>query len=282
MNAVDAAVCLVTERMDHPVLGAAMELIARRHATRVLDASSLSAQAAAAELGSPAGVYLLKSRSAAALELGHRLESAGAIVVNSPAATEACLDRESMAGLMVAAGLPFPQTTTCDDLARLPESLDGRLRFPMLVKSARSRRGDLVTRVDRREDLASLATAWGAEPVVLQEFVAGDGWDTKIWMIGDALHAARRRSPLETGATGSAKQNLPLPREELPADLESIGREVGRCFGLLLYGVDILHTDRGPVVVDVNAFPGFRGVPEAPSLLAELVESLSATVEVSA
>ncbi len=282
MSPAGAGVCLVTERTDHPVLIAALELISRRHPARVLDASGLSAAEANRELRSPAAVYLLKSRSAAALDLGRRLESAGAIVVNSPAATEVCLDRELMAERMAAAGLPFPQTATCDDLAALGDSLPGRLRFPLLVKSARSRRGDLVARVERQEELAALATGWGSEPVVLQEFIAGDGWDTKIWVIGETLHAARRRSPLETGASGSAKQNLPLPGNRLPAELEWMGREVGRCFGLLLYGVDILHADRGSVVVDVNAFPGFRGVPEAPSLLAGLVDSLSATLEVSA
>ena len=34
-------------------------------------------------------------------------------------------------------------------------------------------------------------------------------------------------------------------------------------FGLQAYGVDLLLTSEGPVVVDVNAFPGFRSMPDA-------------------
>ena len=38
--------------------------------------------------------------------------------------------------------------------------------------------------------------------------------------------------------------------------------------------VDLLITAQGPVAVDVNAFPGFRGVPGASSALGALVEQI--------
>ena len=50
--------------------------------------------------------------------------------------------------------------------------------------------------------------------------------------------------------------------------------EVGRVFGLRLYGVDLLMTEQGPIVVDVNSFPGFRGVVGADSALISLIERL--------
>ena len=48
-------------------------------------------------------------------------------------------------------------------------------------------------------------------------------------------------------------------------------------FGLQAYGVDLLITPDGPVVVDVNAFPGFRSMPDADLHLVELVDGLLAT-----
>lgn len=35
-----------------------------------------------------------------------------------------------------------------------------------------------------------------------------------------------------------------------------------------LLGVDVIATPAGPVVVDVNGFPGFRGIEDAPALVA--------------
>jgi ribosomal protein S6--L-glutamate ligase len=89
------------------------------------------------------------------------------------------------------------------------------------------------------------------------------------------MHAARRRTPLETGAIGAAKKNLPVD-EKLTSELGDLGRAVGRAFSLHLYGIDVIMSADGPSIIDVNAFPGFRGVEGAPELLAALVE-LSAT-----
>jgi ribosomal protein S6--L-glutamate ligase len=112
---------------------------------------------------------------------------------------------------------------------------------------------------------------WGHEPVVAQEFSTGDGHDLKLWAIGADLHGARRRTPLETGATGAAKRNIPLEGGLTPA-LSGLGRAVGEAFSLNLYGVDVVMTSDGPRIIDVNAFPGFRGVVGAPQLLADLIE----------
>ena len=90
-------------------------------------------------------------------------------------------------------------------------------------------------------------------------------------MIGEQIFAARRRTPLEPNAS---KEDFPIPAQELPADWAHITLEIGRVFNLRLYGVDLLITERGPIIVDVNSFPGFRGVPGADSALAALVERL--------
>ncbi len=53
------------------------------------------------------------------------------------------------------------------------------------------------------------------------------------------------------------------------AELTTLAQRVGEVVGLELYGVDVLLGEAGPVVVDVNPFPGFRGVADAPRLIAE-------------
>ena len=43
----------------------------------------------------------------------------------------------------------------------------------------------------------------------------------------------------------------------------------GRAFGIDLYGVDIIESEGTPYVVDMCSIPGFKGVPDAPRVLAE-------------
>ena len=269
-------ICLILDNPEtphHPVIGAALQYL-RHHTVRLLDVHSLAfAEALAQEEHHPlADLYLLKSHAPQALELAHELEARGALVVNSWAATLACQDRVLMAERMCAAQLPWPRTWNFASLADALRQDDAlaALPFPLIIKSAYSHRGDLVQKVHTIEEMQALAQDWSQEPIILQEFAAGDGWDRKLWVIDRQLFAALRPTALEDG---ESKDDIHIP-EELPSDWVQITLEIGRVFGLRLYGIDLLLTERGPVVVDVNAFPGFRGAPGAEVALASLVERL--------
>ena len=200
------------------------------------------------------------------------------MVINSFASSSACQDRALMAQRMSEAHLAFPSTSTHASLGELLEQQQrpSILSFPLVIKSRYSRRGDLVYRADGIEQLHALARRID-EPVIIQEFVPADGWDIKLWVIGQQIFAARRRSSLAGEASG---QDFPIPTEQLPGSWRSISLKVGRVFDLHLYGLDLIASDRGPVVVDVNSFPGFRGVAGAASALLCLIERLSNTRQV--
>ncbi|MFJ8039332.1 RimK family alpha-L-glutamate ligase [Kitasatospora sp. NPDC096147] len=197
----------------------------------------------------PAEVYLLKARTPAALGLARELERAGARVVNPAAATGNCQDREWMAATATAAGLPFVET--------LAEP-----RFPLVVKSRYSRKLDLVAKARDAGELAELTARWPGEPVVHQPFLPGDGWDHKLWVVGEQVFGELRRSELAPGARQSVDHRPRYPELAL---------RCGPAFGLTVYGVDVLEVAGEPVIVDVNAFPGIRGGRGAPEALAALV-----------
>ncbi len=271
-------ICLIMDNPEtprHPVIGVALQKLRTIHTVRLLDVRGISSADAIEREGaySLADLYLLKSHAQQALDLAQHLEGRGAQVVNRYAATHACQDRGLMAQRMSEAHLPWPRTWSFPTLADLLAQQDrlATLPLPMIIKSYYSHRGDLVGKVESVAQLQALAAQWSQEPIVLQEFAAGDGWDIKLWVIDQHIFAARRRTPLDASAP---KDDVPIAPGELPGEWESITREIGRVFDLRLYGVDLLLTEQGPVIVDVNAFPGFRGVPGAADALAALVERL--------
>jgi ribosomal protein S6--L-glutamate ligase len=264
-----SSVCFIVDRRDHPVIAATAERLALEHRVSIIDAQALRAREAHARPRDPrADVYLLKSRAPWAIQRAREFEARGARVVNTPAATAACRDRVRMARRLAHAGVPCPPTTSFASLLSLRDG-QTRPRFPFVVKSRHSRRGDLVAKVTGVAELGTLAPRWAGEPIVVQEFVPGDGWDWKLWMIGGAAAAARRRTTLEEGRG----DDLPVQLDRLPIGWLELARKIGTRFGLELYGVDLLATERGPVVVDVNAFPGFRSVPSAPERLASFIDA---------
>ncbi|WP_030233891.1 ATP-grasp domain-containing protein [Streptomyces sp. NRRL S-350] len=256
---------LISSDPGHPVLAATAALLEQRgHEVEAVSPEGTESARPVAEL---ADVYLLKARTPRALALAGELERRGAPVVNSAAATELCQDRMRMADLARAAGLPFAATAAAGRLSELADAA-----YPFVVKSRRSRRHDLVARVDGPARLRELAERWPEEPVVTQPFVPGTGWDQKLWVIDGQVFAARRRSELASasGESGRAQDWEP------PAGRAALALRVGEVFGLDVYGVDLLDGPAESVIVDVNAFPGVRGRPGAPEALAALAERVAA------
>jgi ribosomal protein S6--L-glutamate ligase len=205
-------------------------------------------------------------------------ERAGSLVVNSPAATTAALDRAATAEALDRAGVPAPRTRSFATLRDL--AADGaELPSPLVVKSRTSSRRDLVRLVRSRAELLGLVPEWGAEPVVAQEFAANDGFDIKVWVIGADLSAARRRSALESVDKSSDEL---LDPAGLPADWTRTARDAGAALGLQLYGVDLLITGGRPVVVDINPFPGFRGAHGPADSLLRFLSTLTTARTVTA
>ena len=54
--------------------------------------------------------------------------------------------------------------------------------------------------------------------------------------------------------------------------MRDIALGCGALFGMGLYGLDVLVPRSGPVVVDVNSFPGYAGVPGAAKVIADYID----------
>jgi ribosomal protein S6--L-glutamate ligase len=250
---------LLNDRPDHPMLAEVAAMLGRDHEVVVLNETAGSAaQIAAREALTPAQVYLCKSHSPHALDLAARLEASGAVVINGAEATSNAQDRVWMAAQLARAGIPAPQTTTLRRLGDLL-TLDG----PVVVKSRMSRRGDLVTHVDGGTKLGSLMADWADEPVIVQAWVPNSGWDLKLWCVGRTLFAAHRQTPLEMGDSSVPRPaaTLMVNPAEVPTAVRKMAEAVAVVFRLEIFGVDIIGGPDGAVVVDVNSFPGARGIP---------------------
>lgn len=264
-------VCFLTDKPDHALLAATAALLRERHHSHVefTDPASVAQPGETAETGTAlADVYLLKSHTPRAIRLARALERRGARVINTAAATELCQDRVLMAETARAAGLPFPETRAVAPLSAIAAPPPSG--YPFIVKSRANRRGDVVARVDDAAGLRELARRRPDEPVVVQDFTPGDGWDHKLWVIAGQVFTGLRATPL---GTTDARQAPPGNQPPPPA-AHDLALRAGRAFALDVYGVDVIR-DRsgGPLIVDVNAFPGFGGDSGAPHALAALVTS---------
>ncbi|MGH3344253.1 MAG: ATP-grasp domain-containing protein [Carbonactinosporaceae bacterium] len=89
-------------------------------------------------------------------------------------------------------------------------------------------------------------------PHLVQEFVPGPGEDLKVYVVDRRALAVRK----PFGAGSFARPGRPAAVSDR---VRGIALSCGRALGLDLFGADIVEGPEGPVVVDVNYFPGYKG-----------------------
>lgn len=211
-------------------------------------------------------LVVARGRSWALLCLLAWAESRDALTINRKAAIAAVYNKADMSVELAAGNIPTPRTFfgSIESLAKqIPVDL-----YPVILKPifGDNCRGLVV--VGSPEEMTGIE--WN-EPVALaQNYMATDGYDLKLYGIGDQVWAVCKPSPFnkrsEADSAGSKAGLLPLTPE-----LEELGRRCGKIFGLELYGVDCIETDDGPLVIEINDFPNYTGVPEADERLADYV-----------
>jgi ribosomal protein S6--L-glutamate ligase len=208
-------------------------------------------------------LYLLKSQSELALSLGAILHSRGARLVNRYPACAAVRDKVVAAGRLHAAGVPSPRTWVTSDLGLVDSLL---AHGPLVIKPQRGLHGAGVHVLRTRSDIAA-ARAIG--PQLVQEYVEGGQEDLKLYVVGATVLGVRK--PFSTDSYAAPGRPC-----DVPADARDVALRCGRAFGMTLYGLDVIESSDGPVVVDVNYFPGYRGIPDADELVADHLERLAA------
>ena len=204
-------------------------------------------------------VYVLVSPTEAALSLAGALERAGGVVVPTWAVAAGCRDKIVQTTVLADAGLPVPASW----LTVHPETLVGELeRGPLLVKDPRGSRGRGLHLVRRRDELRHLSRG---TPWLVMRYHHADGPDLKLYRIGDEVRGVARVFPAQSMAD---KVGQPL---EVTAELRDLALRCGDAFDTTVCGVDVIRSDGRLWVVDMSAFPGFKGVPDAAECIARVL-----------
>jgi ribosomal protein S6--L-glutamate ligase len=206
-------------------------------------------------------LYVLKSHTELTLSLACLLCTQGARVFHPYPSVVATQNKILAQQRLRAASVPVPRSWVTADFHLLEPLLD---RFPLIIKPHQGYLGRGISVVHSREELARLPMP--DRPVLIQEYIPGSGEDLKAYVVGDEVWAVHKAYSTES----FAHQGTPCP---VTREVRNIALRCGKALGLGIYGVDMVESSSGPVAVDVNYFPGFRGVPGvAPAIASYLDE----------
>ncbi len=203
-------------------------------------------------------LYFLKSQAPAALSLAGVLDAQGANILNPARSCQLAQDKVVASFRLAAFGIGTPRTWTSAEPARLRPIVGSG---PLVVKPYNGYHGTGVQFLTDAEQLLSLPAT--DTPILVQERVAGAD-DLKVYVIGGDVFGVRKTfDPASHGRAGASVTLTP--------EVVEVARRCGAAFGLGLYGIDVVETENGPIVIDVNHFPGYKGVPDAAERLCAYV-----------
>lgn len=206
-----------------------------------------------------ADVYLLKSDSELALSLAHSLELRGAYVINPCEACRKLKDKALTAGLLFQAGISTPESFAAGNaLAFVPNLKNG----PLILKPNRGYHGVGLCIVERESGLNAVPEY--SDMVFAQSYLVGGRNDIKIFGLGSDVFALRKPFSQDS----FKHSGTPI---RLTQGYERIARRCAETFNLSLYGIDLVEYEGEEYVVDVNYFPGYRGVEAAAEKLSDFV-----------
>lgn len=208
-----------------------------------------------------ADLYLLKSDTELALSLATALEGQGAMVLNPCSACTLAKDKVLATATLLHAGILSPRSLAAARPATLASAV---MAEPLILKPHRGYHGVGITIAETPEAL--LGEVIYPDVVFAQRYLSHARRDLKVFGIGEKFFGVRKAF----GADSFLRAGEPA---RLSPEVEDLARGCGRAFGLELYGLDIAEEEDGPYVIDVNYFPGYRGVPDASRHLAEYILS---------
>lgn len=194
-----------------------------------------------------------------------QFDMTGALCLNSADSIYRSRDKLLAHQVMARHGLPMPITA----FASSPKNTEDLIKLvngaPLVVKLLKSSQGKGVVLAETKKAAESVIDAFRGidADFLVQEFIGeSDGSDIRCLVLGNKVIATMRRTaePGEFRANihqGGSAEKVKITKEE-----RQMAVKAAKAFGLSLAGVDILRSNKGPLLLEVNSSPGLKGIQQ--------------------
>jgi ribosomal protein S6--L-glutamate ligase len=162
--------------------------------------------------------------------------------------------------LLAKAGVDIPKTVFARETAELQNVIEQVGAAPLIIKVARGTHGNGVVLAETAKAARAVMQAFYVEGVsfLVQEYIAESaGTDIRVFIVGGKVIASMKRQSLNEDFRSNIHQGGTGKPTRLSDEERKIAQKAARAMGLSICGVDIIRSNRGPLVLEVNASPGF-------------------------
>jgi ribosomal protein S6--L-glutamate ligase len=162
--------------------------------------------------------------------------------------------------ILAKAGVGIPKTVFAREASDFDDVLDQVGGAPVIIKVARGTHGNGVVLAETHKAAKAVMQAFYVEGVnfVIQEYVAESaGTDIRAFVVGGKVVASMQRQSLDDDFRSNLHQGGEGTPVKLTDEERKTAQKAAKAMGLQICGVDMMRSDRGPLVLEVNSSPGF-------------------------
>lgn len=213
-----------------------------------------------------------------------QLEQMGVFTLNSAQAIGTSRDKLRAFQILSAHEIAFPPTAFVRDRESARNALEQVGGAPVIIKLIEGSQGAGVILADTKKTAEAIIEAFlvARQDVIVQKFVSESrGRDLRALVVGDRVVAAMRRRAAPDEFRSNVHRGGRTERARLSSELEALALKSAQILGLRVAGVDLIESDDGPLVLEVNSSPGLEGIESATGIdvASEIVEHLEEQIE---
>lgn len=192
-----------------------------------------------------------------------QLETQGVYSISGSLAIARSRDKLRSMQLLAKAGVSIPKTVFSRNSADIDDLIEKLGGAPVIIKLARGTHGNGVVLAETKKAAKSVLQAFyltneDGTNVLLQEFIKESaGTDIRALVVGGRVVASMQRQSLDDDFRSNLHKGGEGTKIKLTEEERKMCVKAAKAMGLNVAGVDFMRSDRGPLVLEVNASPGF-------------------------
>ncbi len=195
-----------------------------------------------------------------------QFEMQGVFCVNESQAISRSRDKLRSLQLLARSGIGLPVT----GFAHSTKDVEGLIKIaggaPLVVKLLEGTQGIGVVLAETKKAAESVIEAFrGLDAnILVQEFIKeAGGMDIRAFVVGNKVVASMMRQAGEGEFRSNLHRGGSADKIKLTPEERSTAVRSAKAMGLNVAGVDMMRSNHGPVVVEVNSSPGLEGIEKA-------------------
>jgi ribosomal protein S6--L-glutamate ligase len=190
-----------------------------------------------------------------------QFEMMGVYTTTKSIALSRARDKLRSLQILAKSGAAIPKTVFSRETDEVDDILDMVGGAPVIIKVAKGTHGKGVVLAETKKAAKAVMQAFYVEGVnfLIQEFITESaGTDIRAFVVGKQVVASMKRQSLDDDFRSNLHQGAEGKVVKLTETETKMALKAARAMGLPICGVDMIRSERGPMVLEVNASPGFR------------------------